>query len=146
MPTIVPSTAFLLERLLDVAPHAELLRLLTRQNDAAFFIVGALEVDFDVVALMNADRAVALAELVNADLPFGFVSDVDGDVVTRDEDDASTDDLPRFDRAHALLEHSGEVVTSAESADALVVFVFGHQLHTPWDQDLLFSSATRRLP
>jgi len=55
-----------------------------------------------------------------------------------------TDDLPRFDRAHALLEHAAEIVRTA-SRRRVVVFVSVIKLHTPWDQDLLFASATRRL-
>jgi len=41
-----------------------------REDDAALFAVGALEVDVDLVAFVDADRAVALANSVNADLPF----------------------------------------------------------------------------
>ena len=62
LPTIVPSTApSLLERLLDVAPDLELLRLLAREDDVAGLGVGGLEVDVDVVALLDVDAAVAVA-------------------------------------------------------------------------------------
>ena len=96
--------ALRLERLLDVLPHAELLGLLSREDDAAVLRLGGLEVDVDLVAFFDRDGAVTIPKLVDADLPFALVPDVDGDVVTRHEHDASLDDFPRSDRTHALLE------------------------------------------
>jgi hypothetical protein len=120
------------ERLLDVLPHAELLGLLAREDDAAVLGLGGLEVDVDLVAFFDRDGAVALAELVDADLSFALVADVDGDVIARHQDDASLDDLPRSNRTHALFEKVAEIVFASGSTCMRFVIVLGHQLLTPW--------------
>src|SRR6185295_4352402 len=84
---------FALEGLLDLAPHLELLGLLPRQDDLAAIGVARLEVDVDLVTLMHGDLAVAGGELVDADLPFRLVPDVDGDRVASDVHDSTRDDF-----------------------------------------------------
>ena len=50
----------------------------------AVFVLAALEEDVDLVAFLDADRAVGLRELVERDRSFGLVADVDDDVVLAD--------------------------------------------------------------
>ncbi len=79
---------------------------------------------------MTVDVAVAVAELVDRDLPFGLVADVDGDVIAGHLHDASPDDLARLDRPQALLEERAEILHLLAFGRAeLVVLV---TIHLVW--------------
>src|SRR4029434_9410923 len=101
------------ERALDVAPHHELQRLLARQVDRSALVVRALEVDVDVGALVCRQLAVARGELVDRDLAFALVPDVDCDAVTADADDATGDHFTGLQRLEALLEEGRKILLRA---------------------------------
>src|SRR5262249_34864062 len=117
-------------RALDVAPHDELERLLSRQVDRAGLAVGALEVDVDVVALVDGELAVARRELVGRGLAFALVADVDGDRVAADPHHTSRDDFTRLRTLEALLEEGRKILLGAGRVAGLVS-PFGHQTGTP---------------
>ena len=81
----------------DLVPNLEAIRLLLRQNAEAVLVLAALEEDVDLVAFLDANRAVGLRELVEGDRSFGLVTNVDDHVVLADVDDLALDDVAFFD-------------------------------------------------
>src|SRR5262249_55258281 len=73
-----------LEGLLDLAPHPELLGLVAGEHDLTRLVVARLEVHVDLVTFLHGDRSITGGELVDGDVPFGLVADVDRDAVAPD--------------------------------------------------------------
>ena len=96
----------------DLVPDLEAVGLLLGEDAQAVLVLAALEEDVDLVALLDADRAVGLRELVERDLSFGLVADVDDDVVLADLDHRAADDVAFFDVLvlEALFEQCGEAL------------------------------------
>src|SRR5262249_18496871 len=100
----------------------------------ARFGVGRLEVDVDHVAFVDGDLALAGGELVDGDVTFGLVADVDRDGRGTDGHHATGDDVTGLRTAKALLEERSKVVFAA----GIVVRSmrhFGHQEGTPHGRD-----------
>ena len=81
----------------DLVPHLQLVGLLLGEDAQAVVVLAALEEDVDLVAGLDRDVAVGAGELLERDLAFGLVADVDDDVILVQLDDAAVDDVAFFD-------------------------------------------------
>src|SRR5262249_6259170 len=115
----------------DLVPHLEAVRLLLRQHAEAVLVLAALEEDVDLVALLDADRAIGLRELVERDRPLALVTDVDDDIVLADVDDLALDDVAFLDDVslRLLLEERGEALGVVRGGVLVVVARGAHRNH-----------------
>ena len=85
-----------IEGFFDFIPDFEILGALARQLNAAALVLRGIEVDIDIVADFGANVALAVGELMDRNLAFGLVTDIDQDMSRRDANHPSFDDTAGF--------------------------------------------------
>ena len=91
-----------LARFGDLVPDLQAVGLLLGDLDQAHLVLELLDINLDDLTFLDVDRAIGLGELHRGDLAFGFVLDVDDDVVLVHRQNGALDDLA-FDDLLAFL-------------------------------------------
>jgi hypothetical protein len=110
----------------QVFPKFQIFCPLPGQYDAAAFAFRGVEEHIHVVSDLDLYMAFSISELLDRNLPFRLVADVDQHMGRRDADDPAFHHAARFDGAQALLKHRFKF-TGAARGRALNLFVlFSH--------------------
>src|SRR5712664_1078081 len=112
----------------DLVPDAHLVGLLLGEDDHPGIVLTGLQEHVDLVADFDVGLALEKAELLDGDLAFALVADVDDRVVLGDLDHAALDDLVLLQLAfsvalalEALLEHRSKVFVFIRCGLVLVI-------------------------
>ena len=114
LPTIRPSTPWPSLKAFSIS--SQTLRFSARWRDNMMpppSLLRGIEINIDIVADFDADVALAVGELVDGDLSFGLVTDIDQHMSRRDTNHPSFDHTAGFYRAQALFKHRFEFAGAA---------------------------------
>lgn len=89
----------------DLLPDLDVLGLFLGENDALFLIIPPFDHHLDLVADLSVDVALLVLEFVDADLTFGFVSDIHQNVILVHRYDPAGDHLALGKAFETLLVH-----------------------------------------